>query len=288
MRLLIIANHELHANRRLVQEGRKAGHRVRVAKMEDLEFVVRGKRRTVRLGGTDVLKAFDVIYLRYFYPYIPEALLLAEWAVERGLGVVDRVLAERNFVQSKVYDSWKLAEAGLPVPGGVQVMRLGKALAAMKSARWPQVAKGVHGARGRYVFKIKDLAEARRHLKGEMTGFFTFQDYLDIEAEYRVIVIGGRALGAMRKNGPKDDFRHNLSVGAEGEKAELPRRLLRLCERAARLLGREFAGIDLAIAGGKPYILEVNRRPGYEGFEEATGLNVARAFVHYVVRKHNS
>lgn len=280
-KMLIISSPELHESRRLRNEGARAGWRITVAPFDRLGFVVRPRRRSVYLGNKDVFRSFDVIYFRHFYPYISEALLLAEWARYRGLRVIDRRLAEKNFVQSKMYNYWKLAEAGLPVPPGFQVLDLRTASRLLKGNRWPVVGKGVHGSRGRYVFRLESPAQARRELKRDMVGFFTFQDYLEIEAEYRVLTVGYRAIGAMRKIRPDGDFRHNLAIGAVGSSAELPGRLLRLCERAARILGHEFAGIDLALADGKPCILEVNRAPGFAGFEEATGINVAAAFLRH-------
>ncbi len=287
MRILITNQEEIYGSRRLKEEGRRRGHRVDAVRMRGLRIVARGEKSRVFLGAHDISEAYDVLYLRYYYPYFSEALLVAEWAKARGMLVIDRALADGYLVQSKMYEYCRLKEIGLPVPDGFQVMRLSDAKRELAGSKWPMIAKGVHGARGRYVFKMRDQSEFDRQVSEDLIGFFTFQDYLDIEQEYRVIVIGYKALGAMRKRGPKDDFRHNLAVGAEGEAARIPAAWLRMCEKAARALKREFAGIDLAIADGKPYILEVNRRPGFQGFEEATDLNVAGTFIDYVVKNRD-
>lgn len=287
MRLLIIADPGVRENHRLVEEGRRAGHLVDLARIEELTFDVGNSACGAILNGRSIFTAYDTLYLRYFYPYFSEALLLAEWAKKSGLRVIDRALAEGNFVYSKVYDAWRLAEAGLPVPDGFQVMKLKNAEARLQDRRWPVVAKGVHGSQGRYVFQMKNLTQARKSLNKDLVGFFTFQECLPIREEYRGLVIGGKFVGAMKKVRPESDFRHNLAVGAVGERAELPRSLSLICERAARVLNREFAGVDLAIAEGKPYILEVNRRPGFIGFEEATGINVAEIFIKYVAQNRD-
>ena len=287
MKLLIIADPGVRENQRLAEEGRRSGHVVDLARIEDVAFNVGNSGREAILNGRSICAAYDTLYLRYFYPYFSEALLLAEWAGKRGLRVIDRSLIEENFVYSKVYDAWRLAEAGVPVPDGFQVMKLKNAEALLKNRRWPVVAKGVHGSQGRYVFQVENLTQARKSLKKDVVGFFTFQECLKIDEEYRVLVIGGKHLGAMRKVRPERDFRHNLAVGAAGVRAELPRALTNLCERAAAELNREFAGVDLAIAGGKPYILEVNRRPGFVGFEEAAGINVAKTFIEYVAKNRH-
>jgi ribosomal protein S6--L-glutamate ligase len=285
MRLLVICLPELYESRRLVEEGRKLGHKISAADFERLAFVVRPGRRTVLLGGRDIFKNFDVIYFRYLFPDVSEGLMLAEWAASRGLTVIDRKLAEKNYIYNKVYAGWKLAEAGLPVPGGFQVFNQGRALAELKRGKFPVVAKGVHGSRGRYVFKINSLAQAKRQLTDDLAGFFTFQDCLETEKEYRILVVGGKPIGAMLKTPPPGEFRANIATGAFGSAAKLPRRLLDMCAKSARVMGYEFAGIDLGLVRGKPYIFEVNRTPGFEGFEEATGINVAKAFIEYAARK---
>lgn len=283
--MLIIGSPELHESRRLIAEGRALGFRVEAAPIQRLSFVLRPPKRTARLDDRDVFRAFDTLYFRHFYPYISEALHLAEWADHHGLRVIDRVLVRKNFIQSKMYDYWKLGSAGIPVPSGFQVMSLDAAKRHLGRSRWPLVAKGVHGSRGRYVFKLASPRSARRSLTEDLIGLFTFQDYLEIDAEYRVLTVGFKAIGAMRKIRPPNDFRHNIAVGAVGAAASLSREIAGLCERASRALGREFAGVDLAVCRGRPYVLEVNRMPGFEGFEQATGINAAAAFLNYAARK---
>ena len=46
--------------------------------------------------------------------------------------------------------------------------------------------------------------------------------------------------------------------------------------RAAAAVGAEYAGVDLLADGdGKVYVLEVNGIPGWQGLQEATGIDVA-------------
>ena len=43
--------------------------------------------------------------------------------------------------------------------------------------------------------------------------------------------------------------------------------------------------MDIRMKNGMPTILEVNRRPGFDGFEEATGLGAAEMILKYIVSK---
>jgi RimK family alpha-L-glutamate ligase len=288
MKLLVVANPNVYENRRMMIEGRKLGHQVLVRRIREVNFDLRGKKTKVLIGTKPLDKICDAIYFRHFPPsLIPEALMMAEWARTRGITVFEPSLADGRFVRSKIYDYWKLLDAGLPVPKGFQTLKLEKAGRYLKGFEWPVIAKGIHGSRGKYVYLLKNLKEARKYLTDHLVGFFTFQEYLEIEAEYRIIVIGGKAVGAMRKYRAEGDFRHNIAVGASGEAATVSRELNRLAERSAKILGYGFAGVDLAISGGKPYLLEVNRTPAFAEFESVTGVNVAQLFLKYVAKNRH-
>ena len=59
--------------------------------------------------------------------------------------------------------------------------------------------------------------------------------------------------------------------------------ILKLAVEASGMFGLEYAGIDLIkdIDGGW-HILEINRFSQFQGFEKATGINVAGAVVNLI------
>lgn len=287
MKLLIVGKEEYYSTTRIVEEAHKAGYMADVIAMQGLRFEVGETGMAVYAGNKNVSEEYDTLFLMKFYPYFSEALMLAEWAKMQGMHVLDRTFAEDNYVKSKLYDSWKLAEEGLPVPDSLQAMSMEEAGKSFEDLAWPAVAKGVHGSQGKWVFKVDTIHEAKKQLKGGRSGIFIFQEFLEIEEEYRVIVVGGKTIGAMKKHAMLGDFRRNLALGSDAESVELPVAYREMCEKAAEVLKCEFAGVDLVIACGKPYILEVNRRPQFKGFERVTGLNVAKLFVDYVSQDRN-
>ncbi len=53
--------------------------------------------------------------------------------------------------------------------------------------------------------------------------------------------------------------------------------------RAAAAVEADYAGVDLLPApDGSAYVLEVNGIPGWQGLQEATGLDVAGAVVEHL------
>jgi len=107
--------------------------------------------------------------------------------------------------------------------------------------------------------------------------------------DLRVLVVGGKVIGAMKRCNDKD-FRANIHRGAEGTTFKLPRSAEYLALSAVRVLNVEIAGVDLLFddeEGTKFRVCEVNSSPGFEGFEKATSANVPEHLISYVCLKCN-
>ena len=101
--------------------------------------------------------------------------------------------------------------------------------------------------------------------------------------DWRVLVVGGRALTAMRR--VSTHWVHNVAQGARCEPAELTPPLVGLAEAAAQALGMDYAGVDL-IPSVVPLqtthaiqVIEVNGVAAWQGLQRVTSFNIARAIV---------
>lgn len=102
--------------------------------------------------------------------------------------------------------------------------------------------------------------------------------------DWRVLVVGGRAITAMRR--VSAHWIHNVAQGARCEPAELTRELAQLAESAARALDMDYAGVDLIPAAVRSAsaeypirVIEVNGVAAWQGLQRVTGFNIARAIV---------
>jgi glutathione synthase/RimK-type ligase-like ATP-grasp enzyme len=98
--------------------------------------------------------------------------------------------------------------------------------------------------------------------------------------DWRVLVIGGRAVAAMRR--VSAHWIHNVAQGARVEPAELTPALANLAEAATAALGLDYAGVDLMPAPGAAQpiqILEVNGVAAWRGLQQVTDFRIARAIV---------
>jgi tetrahydromethanopterin:alpha-L-glutamate ligase len=103
--------------------------------------------------------------------------------------------------------------------------------------------------------------------------------------DWRVLVVGGRAVAAMRRC--SEHWIHNVKQGAKVEPAALTPELAALAERAAAALQMDYAGIDLLPTADGPQVLEVNGVAAWQGLQRVTGFNIAAALVADLIdRKH--
>jgi tetrahydromethanopterin:alpha-L-glutamate ligase len=96
--------------------------------------------------------------------------------------------------------------------------------------------------------------------------------------DWRVLVIGGRAVAVMRR--VSAHWVHNIALGARPMPAVLTPALADAAERAAQALAMDYAGVDLMPdAEGAVQVIEVNGVAAWQGLQRVTGFNIARALV---------
>ncbi|WP_042268011.1 ATP-grasp domain-containing protein [Paraburkholderia heleia] len=116
----------------------------------------------------------------------------------------------------------------------------------------------------------RQVAYLQRYVEGARPGF-----------DWRVLVIGGRAVAAMRRTGGKG-WIHNVAQGARCEAAALDAALARTAIRATEALGLDYAGVDLIPDPddpARPLVLEVNGVAAWRGLQSVTSVDLAAALV---------
>jgi RimK family alpha-L-glutamate ligase len=98
--------------------------------------------------------------------------------------------------------------------------------------------------------------------------------------DWRVLVIGGRPVTAMRRVG--SSWIHNVAQGARCEPAPLAGPMLEVADiaaRAAAALGMDYAGVDLLPAHGGAQVIEVNGVAAWRGLQSVTQFDIAACLV---------
>ena len=152
---------------------------------------------------------------------------------------------------------------------------------------FPMVLKTLQGAKGVGVL----LVETERSLQSTVSLVYKIdptcdillQEYIDMDYDVRVMINNKRVIGAMKRKKIIDDFRSNISQGAEAEEIKLTDLEKETCLRAAKAVNGQWGGVDFIPAKnretGDPYILEVNHSPGTQGISDALGEEVCETIV---------
>lgn len=156
------------------------------------------------------------------------------------------------------------------------------------SFSFPIVVKENYGSLGRNVYLVQNKTELKE-LENRLS--FSPRLYQELVAssfgvDNRIIVIGGRAIAWMKRKSDNGDFRSNIALGGHGEGVNLPQNYIMMAENCAKILGLDYAGIDILNGpDGEPILCEVNSNAFIKGIEEVTGINVAKAYADYIYRE---
>lgn len=128
---------------------------------------------------------------------------------------------------------------------------------------YPFVAKLPKASMGEGVWLIETREDWRRYC--EITDVLYAQEYLPINRDVRVVVIGDRVLTAYWRTQADQGFYNNISQGGRIDTSPVPAAATDLALRLAKELGVDHAGFDIVLVEGYPYVLEFNRLFGNQG-----------------------
>jgi RimK family alpha-L-glutamate ligase len=244
-----------------------------------------GSRPGLRSGAADLDRA-DVVLPRIIPAGSLEQIVFRMDALhrlsERGIRVVNPARAIERTVD-KFWTSALLEQCGLPTPETIVCESAEEAMTAFR-ALGDVIVKPLFGSMGLGMVRVADEEMAYRVVQTIETikGVFYLQRTIEHDGrDVRVFVLGGRVLAAIERRA--QGWRTNIARGAVGRPIALPEEWAGMALRAAAAVGAEYAGVDLLPArDGTVYVLEVNGVPGWEGLQQATGIDVAGALVDHL------
>ena len=250
----------------------------------------RGLAAGLSSAGADILNA-DAVLARIIPQGSLEQMIYRvdalHWIEKRGIPVVNSARAIERSVD-KFYTTALLQEAGLPTPETVICEDATEAMQAVL-AMGDVIIKPIFGSMGHGMVRVSDPDVAFRVVRSleQLQIVFYIQRAVDHGGrDVRVFVIGGRVLAAIERRAPVGQWRTNVSLGGAARRVELPSSWEQMAISAAATIGADYAGVDLLPSrDGTVFVLEVNGIPGWQGLNQATGIDVAAAIVdHLAVR----
>jgi len=203
--------------------------------------------------------------------------------------VVNQAIYKTPLVANKLYQQ-KIIER-IPAIDGIdsfQFKKLSEVEQAIRQGRlkYPFVMKANLSARGEKVFLIKDSCnKVEQYCEKPLTNYL-FQNFIKNSGDFRVLVLGGKALGVMKRVAAKGEFKNNISLGGTGS-AVTDRKhlndLAKIAVKAAAVFGLQFCGVDIIYDEQEQRykVMEINTAAQWRGFQETTGIVVADELMAY-------
>ena len=275
-----------HSTRSLSEAAFNAGHTTEILDPFGFYLHIGSNNSRITYHGKPA-EDFDVLVPRLSrttVQYGEEVVTHFEWI---GVPVVNRAKAIAT-ARHKFHSLRILAQHGLPIPPSLTVGSaafLEDAVADM--GNYPFILKPFHGTHGRGVMLLDTSTSLTSAVDAlcDLHEDYVIQPFI-AEAggvDIRVLVVGDKAIAAMKRSAPVGEFRANIHRGASGEAVSLPDEYTDIAIKAAAALELEVAGVDLLQTNDGPVVLEVNPSPGFEELESVTGINIAGAIIEFVI-----
>ena len=293
MKILIVGilNQNKHFLR-IKEEGEKRGHVIEGCFVSDLIVAFNDKRTDIYLKSKRRLSDFDIIYLW--------TLGKRRWEWQVAAKIVAKTNPNIRFINSSfvnfsdlsftpcaIYPIQVQAENSLLYPRTALFYNTKALPDFLADFEYPVIVKFANSSQGRGVFKA-DSKEELLSLVGDMQKTkepILLRQFIPNDGDFRIITLGYKAIGAMKRIPVPGNYKANISQGATAKAVDLGKchEIVEIAERLSKLTKIEIAGVDIVLdkETGKPYILEINPGPQFLGMEKYTGFNIARAIINY-------
>lgn len=230
----------------------------------------------------------DVVYWRINSAHPVVRHCFADLCKAKGIPFVNSSYSSFPNLGNKAFQVYKVEELGVPVPitivsSSATSPQYEKVVSNLGT---PFVLKPLSGKQGLGVSLINSWDEYSAYLNESGSKGLVCQQFLKNDGDYRVIVVGGKAIGVFKRIPAEGDFRANISQAGHGEVVkdqELKEELLHLAEKVSSFLKVEIAGIDFIVSSGNAFFLEINTIPQWQGFEQTTDIDVADEIIKYLI-----
>jgi len=258
-----------------------------MAHPDDFDIIVdRNLQQGIKLRGK-TMELPKLVLVRLGAGILPFQLAVVRHFEQAGVPCVNGSEAIET-VKDKLRTSQILSRYGIPIPNTMMVRFPIDEQLVKENIGFPCVVKVVTGSYGEGVYlcerqrDFRKLMEFVDNLGNRKT--MLVQEYLGerVGEDLRVLVIGGKVVGAMKRTAPEGDFRANITNGGTGSRYEITEEIDFLARETARSLKLDIAGIDLLFDSRGFRVCEANSNPGYAGFEKYCEIDIADLITEYV------
>ncbi len=277
-----------YSTQRLIEAAEQQGHEARIINHARCYVHVERSKPTIHYEG-ESLTGIDAVIPRIGQSITSHgAAVIRQFEMMKVYTSVSSLALVRS--RDKLRSLQLLARAGVGIPNTV-FARQGanvKDLIQMVGGV-PVVVKLLEGTQGIGVV----LAETTKAAESVIDAFyglkatFVIQEFIEEAggSDIRALVVGGKVVAAMLRQGAEGDFRSNLHRGGKSKKVDLTDKEKNLAVKAAETLGLAIAGVDMVKSQRGLLVLEVNSSPGLKGIEKATDVDIAGIIIEHAAKE---
>ncbi len=272
-----------YTTKRIYEEAKKVFKKTELIPLVDIVLKVN--------NGLDVLyekkslKGFD-----YVLPRIDSKRAVIGYPVIRfldDLGVKKPYPAETiHIAHNKFITLEQLVKNGVAVPETYLTASKEYAKKIIDKQKMPVILKllSSFGGKGVMIIETKDTAKATIDAMSVLKQEVLIEKYIPNPGEdIRGIVAGDEIIASYKRIAAPGEKRANISAGGRGSFFKLTNEMEEIVFKCAKAVKSRLLAVDMIQGKDGINVIEVNINPGLQGIEKATGINVAKRIVDFMV-----
>jgi ribosomal protein S6--L-glutamate ligase len=301
MSKFLILGSRNYANRRILHELNKLGHRAEIIDPSRLLPYItdtQNDRIYVMSAANNEPKRIYKNTISGIIPRIGTDLQFYGKSVEhmnKNIGIPSTATAHGLLTaQDKIKTVQVLSQNGIKTPRTFPVKKVyNLSWIVEKLGGFPVVAKTITGSQGVGVFILTESLSASTGLDAftAQGNALLLQQFIETakpkqtKHDFRAVVVNGEVVAAIRRNSVGEDFRTNASLVEDCEGVELSAEMKQIAIKSAAACGLACAGVDIATdaATGEMYVYEVNGNFNFKSTEKYSKKNVALKIAEFAV-----
>ncbi|HLD92493.1 MAG TPA: hypothetical protein VI795_03820 [Patescibacteria group bacterium] len=260
----------------------------------DLCFEIKTSKVKIKVKDKD-LSSYNLVFVRRAGKYVRFMGAISKYLDHNKISFIDPAFREIGMSMDKASSAIRLALKNIPMPDTYFCFRsslINNKDKIIKNLNFPIIAKAINSQRNKNIFILRSPSDFEKLLKKSKKEFI-FQRFIDIEKEFRLLVMGGMVVVLERKS-----IRNYKRLKVEYLNPDEPSVFLKLntvCQeihkmalKSVKVLDLDIAGVDIAIEKGtsKNFLIEVNKGPGI--VPDAKTSPELKAFSNYLQQKIRS
>ncbi|MBU1229943.1 MAG: GAK system ATP-grasp enzyme [Proteobacteria bacterium] len=177
--------------------------------------------------------------------------------------------------------------AGIPMPPTTITEDLEQALAAVADYG-VAILKPLYSTKARGMLVLRPEPETREALLAfqRENPVFYLQKAINVgEQDLGVVFLGGEYLTTYARTRKSGEWNTTTASGGKYVPFDPPQEVIELARQAQAPFGLDFTCVDVALTDSGPYVFEVSAFGGFRGIQEARGIDAARLYAQYALRR---